>query len=147
MAISACVSVQLGVYPKWFFFQVSNAKLIKTMITFFPTSTHSQCFCAMTLFYCAHWQTYVSGTLRFGKVDVTEAQIAIIIIHLISAVFGPSVWMTKVRLLFAGFFPALLQLSRIFQIMISSFLLFTFNSLLSQSLKTSFFYRFILFIT
>jgi len=49
----------------------------------------------MTMFYCAHWQTYVSGTLRFGKIDVTEAQIAIIIIHMISAVFGPSIWMTK----------------------------------------------------
>lgn len=56
-----------------------------------------QCFCAMILFYCAHWQTYVSGTLRFGKVDVTEAQCAIISIHMISAIFGPSIWMTKVR--------------------------------------------------
>uniref|UniRef100_A0A2M4D5L0 Putative secreted protein n=1 Tax=Anopheles darlingi TaxID=43151 RepID=A0A2M4D5L0_ANODA len=55
-----------------------------------------QCFCAMTLFYCAHWQTYVSGTLRFGKIDVTEAQCTIIGIHLISAIFGPSIWMTKV---------------------------------------------------
>jgi hypothetical protein len=38
----------------------------------------------------------VSGTLRFGKIDVTEAQITIIFIHLMSAIFGPSVWMTKV---------------------------------------------------
>ncbi|XP_055628827.1 cholinephosphotransferase 1 isoform X2 [Toxorhynchites rutilus septentrionalis] len=74
VALSACVSVQLGYYPRWMFFQ---------------------CFCAMTLFYCAHWQTYVSGTLRFGKIDVTEAQCTIIGIHLISAVFGPSIWMTK----------------------------------------------------
>lgn len=50
----------------------------------------------MTLFYCAHWQTYVSGTLRFGKVDVTEAQVVIMGIHIISAVFGPAVWTTKV---------------------------------------------------
>lgn len=50
----------------------------------------------MVLFYCAHWQTYVSGTLRFGKVDVTEAQITIMVIHLISAVFGPSIWMKQV---------------------------------------------------
>ncbi|GLH13297.1 Choline/ethanolaminephosphotransferase 1 [Gryllus bimaculatus] len=75
VALSACIAVQLGFYPSWMFFQ---------------------CFCAMTLFYCAHWQTYVSGTLRFGKVDVTEAQFTIIFIHLISAVFGPSVWMTKI---------------------------------------------------
>ncbi|XP_050089801.1 cholinephosphotransferase 1 isoform X2 [Anopheles aquasalis] len=78
VALSACISVQLGFYPRWMFFQ---------------------CFCAMTLFYCAHWQTYVSGTLRFGKIDVTEAQCTIIGIHLISAVFGPSIWMTKVPLI------------------------------------------------
>lgn len=49
----------------------------------------------MTLFYCAHWQTYVSGTLRFGKIDVTEAQYTIIAIQLTSAIFGPSIWSTK----------------------------------------------------
>ncbi|XP_062562001.1 cholinephosphotransferase 1 isoform X2 [Armigeres subalbatus] len=78
VALSACISVQLGFYPRWMFFQ---------------------CFCAMTLFYCAHWQTYVSGTLRFGKIDVTEAQCTIIGIHLISAIFGPSIWMTKLPML------------------------------------------------
>lgn len=62
-----------------------------------------QCFCAMTLFYCAHWQTYVSGTLRFGRVDVTEAQCTIMGIHLVSAIFGPDIWMTKVRV--RDFFP------------------------------------------
>ncbi|XP_035898453.1 cholinephosphotransferase 1 isoform X5 [Anopheles stephensi] len=77
VALSACISVQLGYYPGWMFFQ---------------------CFCAMTLFYCAHWQTYVSGTLRFGRIDVTEAQCTIIGIHMISAVFGPSIWMTKIPL-------------------------------------------------
>lgn len=50
----------------------------------------------MTLFYCAHWQTYVSGTLRFGKIDVTEAQCTIMVIHLVSAIFGPNIWMAKV---------------------------------------------------
>ncbi|XP_072388942.1 cholinephosphotransferase 1 isoform X4 [Diabrotica undecimpunctata] len=77
VALSACTAVQLGYYPGWMFFQ---------------------CFCAMTLFYCAHWQTYVSGTLRFGKVDVTEAQFTIIGILLISSIFGPTVWSTKVTL-------------------------------------------------
>ncbi|XP_034237632.1 cholinephosphotransferase 1 isoform X3 [Thrips palmi] len=75
VAASACIAVQLGHYPTWMFFQ---------------------CFCAMTLFYCAHWQTYVSGTLRFGKLDVTEAQATIMLIHLISTIFGPSIWMTKI---------------------------------------------------
>ncbi|XP_055600697.1 cholinephosphotransferase 1 isoform X1 [Uranotaenia lowii] len=78
VALSACISVQLGFYPRWMFFQ---------------------CFCAMTLFYCAHWQTYVSGTLRFGRIDVTEAQCTIIGIHMISAIFGPGIWMTKLPIM------------------------------------------------
>ncbi|KAL6445820.1 hypothetical protein ACFW04_000918 [Cataglyphis niger] len=81
VALSACIAVQLGYYPMWMFFQ---------------------CFCAMTLFYCAHWQTYVSGSLRFGKVDVTEAQFTIITIHLISAVFGPEIWMMEIPVLGVG---------------------------------------------
>ncbi|XP_020296552.1 choline/ethanolaminephosphotransferase 1 isoform X7 [Pseudomyrmex gracilis] len=78
VALSACIAVQLGYYPTWMFFQ---------------------CFCAMTLFYCAHWQTYVSGSLRFGKVDVTEAQFTIIGIHMISAIFGPEIWMMEIPFL------------------------------------------------
>ncbi|XP_077289836.1 choline/ethanolaminephosphotransferase 1 bbc isoform X9 [Arctopsyche grandis] len=74
VALSACAAVQLGQYPTWMFFQ---------------------CFCAMTLFYCAHWQTYVSGTLKFGKVDVTEAQFAIIAIQMVSAIFGSNIWLTS----------------------------------------------------
>ncbi|XP_075164924.1 choline/ethanolaminephosphotransferase 1 bbc isoform X1 [Haematobia irritans] len=75
VALSACISCQLGHYPNWLFFQ---------------------CFCAIGLFYCAHWQTYVSGTLRFGKIDVTEAQFTIMGIHIISFFFGPEIWLTKV---------------------------------------------------
>ncbi|XP_069160868.1 choline/ethanolaminephosphotransferase 1 isoform X7 [Procambarus clarkii] len=55
-----------------------------------------QCMMAVSLFYCAHWQTYVSGTLRFGYVDVTEAQFGVIIIHLITVIFGPGVWSVKI---------------------------------------------------
>ncbi|KAH8300690.1 hypothetical protein KR018_007154 [Drosophila ironensis] len=75
VALSACISCQLGHYPNWLFFQ---------------------CFCAIALFYCAHWQTYVSGTMRFGRIDVTEAQFSIIAIHLTSAVLGPEFWLTKI---------------------------------------------------
>ncbi|KAH8421063.1 hypothetical protein KR222_007871 [Zaprionus bogoriensis] len=75
VALSACISCQLGHYPNWLFFQ---------------------CFCAIALFYCAHWQTYVSGTMRFGKIDVTEAQFSIITIHMISAILGPEIWLTKI---------------------------------------------------
>ncbi|XP_039745869.1 cholinephosphotransferase 1 isoform X2 [Pararge aegeria] len=75
IALGACIAVKLGDYPTWMFFQ---------------------CFCAMTLFYCAHWQAYVTGTLKMGRIDVTEAQYAIIVIHLISAILGPDVWTTQI---------------------------------------------------
>ncbi|CAO1334603.1 unnamed protein product [Diamesa hyperborea] len=52
-------------------------------------------FCVYALFYCAHWQTYISGTLHFGKIDVTEAQYSVITIHLISFIIGPEVWSIK----------------------------------------------------
>ncbi|XP_077516831.1 choline/ethanolaminephosphotransferase 1-like isoform X9 [Amblyomma americanum] len=74
VALAVCIAVKLGSYPAWMFFQ---------------------CFVAISLFYCAHWQTYVSGTLRFGKFDVTEAQFAVMLIHIVSAVFGPDIWATK----------------------------------------------------
>ncbi|XP_047526503.1 cholinephosphotransferase 1 isoform X1 [Vanessa atalanta] len=74
IALGACIAVKLGEYPTWMFFQ---------------------CFCAMTLFYCAHWQAYVTGTLKMGRIDVTEAQYAIIGIHLVSAVLGSEAWATK----------------------------------------------------
>ncbi|XP_047989704.1 cholinephosphotransferase 1 isoform X2 [Leguminivora glycinivorella] len=75
IALGACTAVNLGEYPTWMFFQ---------------------CFCAMTLFYCAHWQAYVTGTLRMGRVDVTEAQYSIIAIHLVSATLGARFWATQV---------------------------------------------------
>ncbi|XP_015509285.1 cholinephosphotransferase 1 isoform X2 [Neodiprion pinetum] len=107
VALSACIAVQLGYYPTWMFFQ---------------------CFCAITLFYCAHWQTYVSGTLRFGKVDVTEAQFTIIGIHIISGIFGPSIWMTEIPvpgvgtvsnfvavIFYAGYIHVFVEFCRVFE--------------------------------
>ncbi|XP_032457634.1 choline/ethanolaminephosphotransferase 1 isoform X12 [Nasonia vitripennis] len=107
VALSACIAVQLGYYPTWMFFQ---------------------CFCAMTLFYCAHWQTYVSGSLRFGKVDVTEAQFTIIAIHLISSIFGPGIWMKEIPVpnmgtysnlvavtFYAGYVNVFIQFCKVFE--------------------------------
>ncbi|CAG9792249.1 unnamed protein product [Diatraea saccharalis] len=71
IALGACTAVKLGEYPTWMFFQ---------------------CFCAMTLFYCAHWQAYVTGILKLGRVDVTEAQYSIMLIYIISAIFGADFW-------------------------------------------------------
>ena len=75
VSLSVCLSVQLGFLTTW-------------MVVL--------CAGATSLFYTAHWQTYVSGTLKFGKFDVTEAQFTIITIHLISAFFGTNFWSTIV---------------------------------------------------
>lgn len=40
---------------------------------------------------------WLLGTLRFGKFDVTETQLSIISLHLMSSIFGTSVWDCEVR--------------------------------------------------
>lgn len=61
-----------------------------------PTAMFINCITAVVLFYVAHWQTYITGTLRFGKFDVTEAQVCIMIIHMISFLFGVGVWSSTI---------------------------------------------------
>ncbi|MCJ8736262.1 hypothetical protein PDJAM_G00256930 [Pangasius djambal] len=78
VAVGTCICAGIGSYPNWMFF----------------------CgFVGMFMFFCAHWQTYVSGTLRFGIVDVTEVQVAIIIMYLMSAFGGVSLWETTLPVL------------------------------------------------
>lgn len=55
-----------------------------------------QCCFAICLFYTAHWQTYVSGFLRFGSFDVTEIQFSIMFMLIITACFGSSIWTTVI---------------------------------------------------
>lgn len=73
--LALSVSLRLGLAP-WFMF-----------VTVFM---------AMIVFYVAHWQTYVTGSLKFGRVDVTEAQLATYVIFLISGVFGDYFWSINV---------------------------------------------------
>lgn len=61
-----------------------------------PTAMFLNCATAIILFYVAHWQTYITGTLRFGKFDVTEAQVCIMGIHVFSFMFGVDAWRMKV---------------------------------------------------
>ncbi|XP_009885739.1 PREDICTED: cholinephosphotransferase 1 [Charadrius vociferus] len=77
VVLGSCIAIRLGTNPDWLFFC---------------------CFVGLFMFYSAHWQTYVSGILRFGKVDVTEVQIAITMLLLISAYGGTAIWEYKVPL-------------------------------------------------
>ncbi|KAK0397196.1 hypothetical protein QR680_002028 [Steinernema hermaphroditum] len=47
---------------------------------------------SIVVFYCAHWSTYCTGQLRFAKFDVTEAQMTVISVMMVTTLFGPSVW-------------------------------------------------------
>ncbi|XP_018432296.1 PREDICTED: choline/ethanolaminephosphotransferase 1 [Nanorana parkeri] len=78
VVLGTCIAVQLGTHPDWMFFC---------------------CFAGMFMFYCAHWQTYVSGMLRFGIIDVTEVQIFIIIMHLLAVIGGPDLWESMISVL------------------------------------------------
>lgn len=71
VSVGTIAAVRLGTLPNWMFFC---------------------CFISMFMFFCAQWQTYVSGTLRFGMIDVTELQISVIILFLLSAFFGTTFW-------------------------------------------------------
>ncbi|XP_064369932.1 cholinephosphotransferase 1 isoform X4 [Dromaius novaehollandiae] len=71
IVLGACIAIRLGTNPDWLFFC---------------------CFVGLFMFYSAHWQTYVSGILKFGKVDVIEVQLAITMLLLISACGGTAVW-------------------------------------------------------
>lgn len=75
VAIACCVALGVGTYP-WIVFLLT--------------------FLGMATFYTAHWQTYVTGTLKFGTIDVTEAQLTIYSIYFLSGVFGVSLWSYQV---------------------------------------------------
>lgn len=69
-----CIAMQLGQSPRLMLFE---------------------CFGTLFVFYTAHWQAYCSGQLRFGRIDVTEAEISIILLHLLTGFLGPSFWSTE----------------------------------------------------
>ncbi|KAJ7425727.1 Choline/ethanolaminephosphotransferase 1 [Willisornis vidua] len=74
VVLGTCIAVQLGTNPDWMFFC---------------------CFAGTFMFYCAHWQTYVSGTLRFGLIDVTEVQLFIMAMHALAAAAGAALWQAR----------------------------------------------------
>jgi len=55
--------------------------------------------CALNLivFYSAHWQTHVTDIVVFRKIDVTEVQCAVMLIHLLTGMFGHEMWHYKVN--------------------------------------------------
>lgn len=70
-----CMTVHLGTLPALHFVMFLSTLLV---------------------FYTAHWQSYCSGTLRFGSFDATEAEFGVIFIYLLTGFFGPAVWDTEI---------------------------------------------------
>lgn len=71
---------------------VTIASACTTSLGHSPAFLMTQCFVAPSLFYCVHWQTYVTGLMKFGRFDVTEAQLCIMSMMLVNTVFGPGIW-------------------------------------------------------
>lgn len=71
VAVGTIAAVRLGTLPSWMFYC---------------------CFVSMFMFFCAQWQTYVCGTLKFGLIDVTELQLSVTAVFMLSAIFGTTFW-------------------------------------------------------
>ncbi|CAG7830996.1 unnamed protein product [Allacma fusca] len=63
---------------------------------FNPGLTLFHCVLGSLLFYCVHWRTYMTGTLSFGLVDVTEAELTMVLVQLVSGLFGTGFWTENV---------------------------------------------------
>ena len=50
------------------------------------------CFLSSFLFYLSQWQTYVTGKMRFGRCDVTEATVTMIGVLMMTGLFGTHFW-------------------------------------------------------
>ncbi|KAK2155793.1 hypothetical protein LSH36_231g03016 [Paralvinella palmiformis] len=100
--LGVCVALRMGMYPGWLFLE---------------------CFGSIVTFYVAHWQTYCTGTLKFGLLDVTEAQFLVITIYIVSAVIGPAFWETSIPIigLEIRFIPVIMSLMGAFVACQSSF--------------------------
>lgn len=83
VSLASCCATRIGLYPAWLMFQ---------------------CITASTLFYVAHWQTYVTGTLMFGYIDVTEGQVIVMGIMILSSaesLIGVDIWNSNVFYMFS----------------------------------------------
>jgi len=52
----------------------------------------SYCYLGTFLFYIAHWQAYVTGRMRFGRIDATEAQFTMMAVMLFTGFCGTQAW-------------------------------------------------------
>ncbi|XP_035673369.1 choline/ethanolaminephosphotransferase 1-like isoform X3 [Branchiostoma floridae] len=71
LSIATACAMKLGQTPDLMFFMI---------------------FLTMFVFYCTHWESHVSGTVKCELIDVVEAQSFSVIVQALSALLGPSFW-------------------------------------------------------
>jgi len=75
VAQAISITMKLGELPWWMFFM---------------------CLSSYFTFYFSHWCSYVTGTLQFGLIDVTELQLSTIMCFFITSIAGQEFWSSKV---------------------------------------------------
>ncbi|CAG2120814.1 unnamed protein product, partial [Medioppia subpectinata] len=51
---------------------------------------------SMIAFFSTHWLCHIKHQMVFGKIDVSEGQLVMVIIHLVTAFWGQKLWRTQV---------------------------------------------------
>lgn len=77
-------------------FFVTTSMAIAMRLGDSPLSLVTLFFLSMTAFFSSHWQKYVTDVMVFGMVDVSECQVAMMVVHLLTALYGQDLWKTSV---------------------------------------------------
>lgn len=70
------------------------ATAIATQLGYYPQLMYPFFVLSMVAFYCTHWLCHVTHTMVFGKIDVSEAQWTMILVHSMTAIYGQRFWQT-----------------------------------------------------
>lgn len=81
---------------------VMLATAIATQLGYHPHLLYPFFLLSMVAFYCTHWLCHVTHTMVFGKVDVSEAQWTMILVHSLTALYGQRFWQTSIFPLFGA---------------------------------------------
>lgn len=65
---------------------------IAAQLAFNPFILYTFFLCSVVAFYCTHWLCHVTHTMVFGKIDVSEGQWTMILVHALTAYYGQRIW-------------------------------------------------------
>ena len=73
---------------------------IAAQLAFNPLLLYTFFLSSVVAFYCTHWLCHVTHTMVFGKVDVSEGQWTMILVHALTAYYGQRIWRSTLFTLF-----------------------------------------------